>query len=157
MIFVRLDDRSRRDEGETKMATGTTGNANKALVERMRALYETGDFEAIERAALEYWTNDTVEEFPQSGEIFHGRAAAQAFLDASAAAYGGMPRFAFRELRGRDDLWVIEGTIDYGNGVTTSLVTIAELVDGTIRRQTDYFAAPFEAPEWRAPFHEPAA
>jgi ketosteroid isomerase-like protein len=157
MILFGLDYRGRRDERETKMATDTAGKANEALVERMRALYQRGDFEAIERAALEYWTDDTVEEFPQSGEVFRGRAAAQAFLDASTAAYGGMPRFAFRELRGRDDLWVIEGTIDYGNGVTTSLVTIAELVDGTIRRQTDYFAAPFEAPEWRAPFREPAA
>jgi SnoaL-like protein len=134
-----------------------TSAANHALIERMRALYEKGDFDAIERAALEYWSNDTVEEFPQSGEVFRGRAAGQAFLEASAAAYGGMPGFVLREIRGRDDLWVLEGTIDYGNGMTASLVTIVELADGMIRRQTDYFAAPFEAPEWRAPFREPLA
>jgi hypothetical protein len=31
-------------------------------------------------------------------------------------------------------------------------VTIVELKDGQITRQTDYFASPFEAPEWRRPF-----
>ena len=133
------------------MSTGN-GAANQAMIERMRPLYEKGDFDAIERAAIEYWTDDTIEEFPQSGEVFHGRAAAQAFLDASVAAYGGLPGFTLREIRGRGDLWVLEGSIDYGNGVTASLVTIAELADGMIRRQTDYFAAPFEAPDWRQPF-----
>ena len=47
-----------------------------------------------------------------------------------------------------------EGTIDYGNGTTAESVAIVELRDGKVVRQTDYFAAPFEAPEWRKPFRK---
>ena len=41
------------------MSRGTSGAANDALIERMRALYEKGDFDAIERGALEYWREAT--------------------------------------------------------------------------------------------------
>lgn len=129
-------------------------DANAALIERMRQAYQTGDFEQIERAALDYWTDDTVDVFPQSGEVFKGRAAAEGFANAYSQATGTRPSIAVREIRGRDDLWIIEGTIDYGDGTTVSSVTIAELRDGKIVRQTDYFASPFEAPEWRRPFRE---
>src|SRR6266568_3839548 len=94
-------------------ATHTTDDANQALVERITQLYETGDFEQIERGALEYWTDDTVDEFPQSGEVFRGRAAAQAMADGYAQSTGTKPTIAVREIRGRGDLWIIEGTIDY--------------------------------------------
>ena len=47
-----------------------------------------------------------------------------------------------------------EGTIDYGNGTTAESVAIVELRDGKVVRQTDYFASPFEAPEWRKPFRK---
>ncbi|MFL5777935.1 MAG: hypothetical protein ACJ761_03230, partial [Chloroflexota bacterium] len=50
--------------------------------------------------------------------------------------------------------WIIEGTIDYGDGVPVSGVSIIELQDGKIVKQTDYFASPFEAPEWRKPYVE---
>jgi hypothetical protein len=46
--------------------------------------------------------------------------------------------------------WVAEGTIDYGDGTPVSIVAILETdADGKITRETDYFANPFEAPEWR--------
>lgn len=127
---------------------------NRAVVERMSDLYRAGDMEAIERASLDYWTSETVEVFPQSGEVFRGKAAMAAFVDASAAAFGGWPRFTLREIRGRGDLWVIEGTIRYSDGSVVEMVTIVELADGMVRRQTDYFASPFEAPAWREPFRQ---
>lgn len=132
--------------------TAPAEDPNLAVIERMRNLYSAGDFEAIERAALDYWTDETVDEFPQSGEVFRGRAAAEGMTNAWPEATGGWPRFILREIRGREDLWVLEGTVDYGGGVTASSVTIVELRDGKIVRQTDYFASPFEAPEWRRPF-----
>ncbi len=129
-------------------------DVNRAVIERMSDLYRAGDLEAIERAALDYWTEQTVEVFPQSGEVFRGLAAMAAFVDASAAAFGGWPEFTLRELRGRDDLCVIEGTIRYSDGSLVETVTIVELADGMIRRQTDYFASPFEPPAWREPYRQ---
>jgi hypothetical protein len=129
-----------------------TDAATAAVVERMRAVYATGDLAQIEAAALEYATDDTVDEFPQSGEVFKGRAALEALTSDYATATGTRPSLALREIRGRGDLWIIESTVDYGNGQTASVVTIVELENGKTRRQTDYFAAPFEAPEWRRPF-----
>lgn len=135
-------------------ATTAERNANAAAVERMRQVYTTGDFAQIEQAALEYYTDDTVDIFPQSGEVFQGLALVKAMSDAYNEATGTRPTFALREIRGRDDLWVMEGTIDYGNGTSAESVTVVELRDGKVVRQTDYFAAPFEAPEWRKPFRK---
>jgi len=133
-------------------ATVTGRAANEAVVERMRQVYATGDFAQIEAAALEYYTDDTMDTFPQSGEVFQGLALVKAMNDAYNESTGTQPTFALREIRGRDDLWVLEGTIDYGNGTTAESVSVVELNDGKVVRQTDYFAAPFEAPEWRKPF-----
>ena len=48
------------------------------------------------------------------------------------------------------EAWVIESVIDYGDGVPVSSVSIIETNDqGKVVRQRDYFASPFEAPEWR--------
>jgi hypothetical protein len=51
---------------------------------------------------------------------------------------------------GGNGLFVIEGTIDYGNGVPVSYVGVGEMRDGKVARLTEYFADPFEAPAWRA-------
>jgi hypothetical protein len=51
---------------------------------------------------------------------------------------------------GGGDVFVVEGTIDYGDGIPVSYVGIGELRDGKIARTTSYFANPFEAPAWRA-------
>lgn len=126
--------------------------ANEAAAERMREVYATGDFTRIEQAALEYYTDETIDIFPQSGEIFRGPALVKAMADIYNEATGTRPTFALREIRGRDDLWIIEGRIDYGDGTAAESVAIVELRDGKVVRQTDYFAAPFEAPEWRRPF-----
>jgi hypothetical protein len=123
----------------------------------MHQVYATGDFAQIEQVALDYYTDETVDNYPQSGEVFHGRALAEAMSAAYNAATGTQPTFALREIRGRNDLWVVEGTIDYGNGTTAESVFIVELRDGKVVRQTDYFASPFEAPDLRAPFRAAAS
>ena len=69
-------------------------------------------------------------------------------------ATGTRPTFTLREIRGRHDLWIVEGTIDYGNGTTAESVAIVELRDGKVVRQTDYFAATFDAPGGRKPFRK---
>jgi hypothetical protein len=44
--------------------------------------------------------------------------------------------------------------IDYGNGETVHYVGISDVKDGKISKVTEYFAAPFPAPEWRKPYVE---
>jgi len=40
----------------------------------------------------------------------------------------------------------------YPNGETYICVDLLELRDGTVYRETVYWAIPFEAPSWRAPW-----
>ena len=67
---------------------------------------------------------------------------------------GTQPKFKYRRMLGAGDVFLVEGTIDYGDGIPVSYVGIGELRDGKIARVTEYFANPFEAPAWRADFVE---
>jgi len=65
-------------------------------------------------------------------------------------ATGTAPSLTLRRIVKPGEAWIVEGTIDYGDGTPVSLVSILEAdADGKIVRATDYFANPFEAPEWR--------
>ena len=46
-----------------------------------------------------------------------------------------------------------EVTLDY-SGDRYESVSIFEITDGKVTKETDYFAAPFEAPQWRAQWVE---
>lgn len=48
---------------------------------------------------------------------------------------------------------MLEVDLDYGQGPVHG-VTLMEFEDGMLARQTDYFAEPFEAPEWRSKWVE---
>ena len=89
---------------------------------------------------------DAVLEFPQSGERFEG-------LDNFREWRSGYPantRFTFREVRGEGDSWVAELTVTYDDGPENFGVSILELRDGRIARESIYVTEGFEAPEWRA-------
>ena len=49
----------------------------------------------------------------------------------------------------------LEGTGRWPDGKVYHWVQILEYKDGLVWRETGYFAEPFEAPEWRAPWTEP--
>jgi hypothetical protein len=123
---------------------------NRAAVERMRELLTGGDMSALARGMDEYASEDLVEEWPQSGERIRGRANVQKLTEGYGEATGKSPKMTFKRLIGGGDVYVIEGTIDYGDGVPVSYVGISELRDGKIVKITEYFANPFEAPAWRA-------
>jgi hypothetical protein len=55
---------------------------------------------------------------------------------------------------GRDDLWVSECVISYDD-VPTFSVSVMEFAGEEVVRETQYFADPFPAPEWRAALAEP--
>jgi len=94
-----------------------------------------------------------VQEWPQSGERMRREGSKRAFEQYEGAT-GTSPTMKIRSVLESGDLAVVQGTIDYGNGVPVSYVGIAEFQDGKILRMTEYFADPFEAPAWRAEFVE---
>src|SRR5215203_6303675 len=115
------------------------------------AVLQAGDFGGITELIKQYATDDYVEEWPQSGERLSKEASlkmASAYPEMS----GTNPSFRYKRMLGGPDSFVIEGTIDYGDGIPVSYVGIGELRDGKISRMTEYFANPFEAPAWRADF-----
>jgi len=60
-------------------------------------------------------------------------------------------------ITGAGDRFTAAGQITYPNGETWQVVSLIELRDGKINKITTYFAAPFEAPAWRAPYVEKGA
>src|SRR3954451_20464489 len=84
-------------------------------------------------------------EYPQSGECFRGRAT----IAAQRSRHPADRRFAVLRIVGEGNLWVSECTISY-DGVPTFSVSIMEFLDQQVIHETQYFADPFSAPEWRA-------
>ena len=117
----------------------------RAVVERLWKALQDGDMQAMAGC----YRDDALQEWPQSGERIVGKANITAINE----NYPGLPTATVRRVVGSGDLWVSEVTLDYG-GDRYHSVSIFELKDGKIARETDYFAAPFEAPEWRAQWVE---
>jgi hypothetical protein len=122
---------------------------NTAIAAAFEEVLRSGDFRRIGTVVQEYASDDFVEEWPQSGERLS--KAAMARIDAMYEQQTGTnPAFTYKRMLGGGDVFVVEGTIDYGDGVPVSYVGIGEVRDGKIARITEYFANPFEAPAWRA-------
>lgn len=124
------------------------------MVQRLQSLFEDGDPAAFARAAHELAAEDMVQEWPQSGERISGRDKVAAVNENYPAGSGTSPTASLRRILKPGDAWVIESVIDYGDGIPVSVVSIIEMKDGKIARQTDYFANPFEAPAWRSQWVE---
>ena len=96
--------------------------------------------------AHDMYHDDAVLEFPQSGERFVGVENFREWR----SNYPGSTTFEFREIRGRDDLWVVEVSVRYDDGPWNFGVSMLEFREGKIGRETIYFGESWEAPEWRA-------
>lgn len=90
--------------------------------------------------------DDAVLEFPQSGERFVGVENFREWR----SAYPASTSFDFREVQGRDDLWIAEVSVTYDGGPRSFGVSILELRGDKIARESIYVADGWEAPEWRA-------
>jgi ketosteroid isomerase-like protein len=95
--------------------------------------------------------DDLVQEWPQSGERIIGRDNAIAI---ERSFPGGLPTMRFRRTLADGDLAVLEVELTYADGSHYLGVSIIELRDGKVARETDYYAQPFQAPEWRAQWVE---
>ena len=92
------------------------------------------------------YSDDAVLEFPQSGERFEGVDNFREWR----SNYPANTDFAFREVRGAGDVWVAELTVTYDEGPENHGVSVIELHEGKIARESIYVTEGFEAPEWRA-------
>ena len=92
---------------------------------------------------------DFVMEMPQSGERIRGREKMREFQ----GAYPAPPSMRLRRVVVREGLWVAEVVSDYGVQ-EVHYVSIVELKEGKMWRDTRYYAEPFEGPEWRAQWVE---
>ena len=123
------------------------------MAKDVEAALQSNDFGALAALLQQYGTDDYVEEWPQSGERLT-KAASMRMAEAYPQMSGTTPSFTYKRMVGGGDIFVVEGTIDYGDGVPVSYVGIGELRDGKVARMTEYFANPFEPPAWRADFVE---
>ncbi len=122
------------------------------MVERITSLYEFGDMSEWAKMQQEMAADDVVLEYPQSGERFSGRDTIARMNEGYSAGSGTAPKATLRRVL-KPGAWVIESTIDYGDGTPVSAVSILELnAAGKVAKQTDYFGNPFPAPEWRKAF-----
>ncbi len=118
--------------------------------------------------------------YPQSGERFVGHDAWAAAHDGYAERFGSVDTvvttrggeqhatvstvlspipFASTpiiEVSDTGDLGVVEGRGTWPDGKLYHWVLICEYRDGLVWREAQYFAEPFDAPEWRRPFVTPA-
>ena len=95
------------------------------------------------------YREDAVLEYPQSGERIRGRR----HIQASRAAQPNQKRFAVRRILGGADLWVTEFVLTY-DGQPSYVVSIMELNDGKVSRETQYFGDAFEPGPSRAQWVE---
>jgi hypothetical protein len=92
-----------------------------------------------------------VQEWPQSGERIVGRDDALAI---NRDFPGGLPAMRFRAVREGGDLAVMEVELTYADGSVYQGVSILEVRNEHVEKETDYFAEPFPAPGWRAQWVE---
>ena len=113
----------------------------RAALEQHWAASDASDFDGEHQIYRE----DAVLEYPQSGERIRGRQK----IKASRAAQPNRKRFTVRRIIGAGDLWVTELVLTY-DGRPSYTVSIMELSDGKVARETQYFGDPFEPGPSRA-------
>ncbi len=139
----------------------------RAIVERYARALQDKDHDAL----VLLITDDYVDEMPQSGERVRGKANQLALLHNYPGGVATIdpkstrlvsaedrwvltPSFTVLRIEGSGDVYTYVGTATYANGETWQMIQIIELRQGKIAKTTSWYAAPFEAPAWRAGFVE---
>ena len=117
----------------------------RALLDRHWAASDASDLETEH----DIYREDTVLEYPQSGERIRGRRNIQS----SRAAQPNRKHLAVRRIVGTGSLWVSEYVLSY-DGRPSHTVSIMEFLDGKVARETQYFADPFAPGPSRAQWVE---
>jgi ketosteroid isomerase-like protein len=121
-------------------------SSNRATIQALVAAINGRDLEALDKV----FTEDIVMEWPQSGERIQGGKNRREIYN----RFPSLPKATPRRLTGSGNVWVLEASLDYGDGDPYQAVFILEMRDGLIARETAYWTKPFPAPEWRASWVE---
>lgn len=121
---------------------------NRQIIERFYDLIGKRDWDSLR----EYVHDDFVQEWPQSGERIRGVDNVLGLNRSSE----DLPKIDVRRVLSDGDLATAEVTLNYPQAGMYQGVSIFEIRDGRIARETDYFAQPFQAPEWRSKWVERA-
>ena len=119
----------------------------RQVAEKLWRALQAGDWETAGGCLHD----DFMQEWPQSGERIIGRDNAMAIEQHFP---GGLPTMRFRRTLAGGDLAVLEVELTYADGSRYLGVRVFEFRDGKIVKETDYYAQPFQAPEWRAAWVE---
>lgn len=119
----------------------------RAVAEAFWTALGTRDWDA----AAQHLHPDFVQEWPQSGERIRGADNALA-IDRNFP--GGMPSISSRRVMAAGNLAIVEAELAYVDGSRYLVMSVLEVRDGKIAKETDYFAEPFPAPQWRAQWVE---
>ncbi|HEY8171103.1 MAG TPA: nuclear transport factor 2 family protein [Candidatus Limnocylindria bacterium] len=144
---------------------------NRQVVEQYARALAENDLDA----QVDLLHDDYVARFPQSGEVVRGRDNYRAIIEHYPTTDGrglastisrivgtddafvstlSLPTWSVVHLSGSGDDFTITGLITYPNGETWHVAAVMTLLEGRIWRSVEYYGAPFDAPEWRAPFVE---
>jgi hypothetical protein len=121
--------------------------ARRATIRQLVEAVNTRDMEFFD--AL--YQDDVVIHWPQSGEVICGKHNIRQLR----LAYPTPPTATLRRVVGSGDLWAMEMDFDY-DGDRFHVILIHQYRDGLVESETTYYAAPFEAPAWRARWVEPS-
>ena len=120
----------------------------RAALEQHWTASDAGDFEAEHGI----YADHAVLDYPQSGERIRGRES----ILAARRAQPDRKRFAVRRITGTAGLWISELVLSYDER-PFHVVSIMELENGQVVRETQYFGAPFEPGASRAQWVEQMA
>ena len=129
------------------------------------------DYDALEQL----FTDDYVEEYPQSGEVVHGARSARAIrenypgggvteqaveaattrIGATDARWVRPPAFTLIHAEGTGNIGTATFRNRYPDGSIWWIINLVEMRGDRIARATMFFAPVFQAPEWRKPYVEP--
>jgi len=99
------------------------------------AASDANDFDGEHRI----YRDDAILEYPQSGERIRGRQNIQA----SRVAQPNAKRFTLRRIVGGGNVWISELVLTY-DGHPSYVVSIMEVEDGKVVRETQYFGEAFD-------------
>ena len=121
----------------------------RETIEKLVAGLNAGDASVLD----EVFHDDGLMDWPQFGERIRGAYNRR-------QVYGSIPRLPTitrRRIFGEGDLWILEATLDYGDGAVFSTVLIFEFRGDRIARETAYWATPGPPADWRAAWVEALA
>jgi ketosteroid isomerase-like protein len=118
----------------------------RATIEALVAAINARDLQALDKV----FTDDIVIEWPQSGERIRGGKNRREIYN----RFPSLPHATPRRITGSGDLWVLEASLDYGDGEPFLAIFMFEMREGLIARETGYWSKPFPAPEWRSAWAE---